>query len=56
MRESELEDDELDEDDEEDEEEEDEEDEELLSDSDDNFISIVSIGGQDKTQGDSLIT
>jgi len=53
MRESELEDDELDDDDEEDEE---EEDEELLSDSDDNFISIVSIGGQDKTQGDSLIT
>lgn len=53
MRESELEDDELDDDDEEDEE---EEDEELLSDSDDNFISIVSIGGQDKTQGDSFIT
>lgn len=53
MRESELEDDELDDDDEEEDE---EEDEELLSDSDDNFISIVSIGRQDKTQGDSLIT
>jgi len=52
MRESESED-ELDDDDEDEE----EEDEELLSsDSDENFISIVSMGGQDKTHGDSLIT